>query len=372
MSQNKNWMIYGATGYTGQLIAREAVKRGHKPILAGRSEHKLKPLAEELGLEYTAFGISDMFTAVGGLQEAGNIELVMHCAGPFIHTSSPMLKACLQIGAHYLDLTGEIPVYENTFLFGEKAKERNIVLISGVGFDIVPSDCLNRYVAEQIPNAISLEVVVDVSTSLQGGEVGVSAGTFKSFINMIPGGGYVRRGGKLIPLDFGMESKMFDMPNGQRAAMAIPWGDLSTAYRSTGIPNITTYGCIPPQQIAGIRSSAYLAQNLLKIKPLREWLGQQIDTTLIGPSEQARETNKTYLYARATDQAGNYAEAWLETIEAYKFTAIASIMATERVLDGNYSGAMTPAEAFGSDFVLDIAGTQRFDILPSAEVPHKA
>ncbi len=102
-----NWMIYGASGYTGELIAREAKHRGLKPIFAGRSADKVAALATELDCECRVFGIGNPDEMARWLQGVG---LVLHCAGPFSATSAPMITACLKARAHYLDITGEISV----------------------------------------------------------------------------------------------------------------------------------------------------------------------------------------------------------------------------------------------------------------------
>lgn len=106
---DSNWLIYGANGYTGELIAREAVRQGLKPTLAGRNKAKVEALAQELGLDYKAFGLDNVNAISEQLQ---GFKLVMHCAGPFSATSKPMMEACIKAGAHYLDITGEIAVFE--------------------------------------------------------------------------------------------------------------------------------------------------------------------------------------------------------------------------------------------------------------------
>src|SRR6266849_1625195 len=142
-----NWLIYGANGYTGELIAREAARRGHRPILAGRSADRIVPLARELGCESRAFALDRIGDALDG------IALALHCAGPFIRTSAPMVAACLRSGAHYLDITGEIPVFEAIMKRDADAKARGVTLLPGVGFDVVPTDCLAAMLARRMPDA---------------------------------------------------------------------------------------------------------------------------------------------------------------------------------------------------------------------------
>src|SRR5688500_8830735 len=109
----KPWMIYGAHGYSGQLLAGEAVKRGQRPIHAGRNAQAVAELAKKLGgLEHRAYSLDDPAQVDRGL---AGIGLVVHCAGPFSQTSKPMLDACVRAKVHYLDITGEIDVFEAVF-----------------------------------------------------------------------------------------------------------------------------------------------------------------------------------------------------------------------------------------------------------------
>lgn len=361
-----NWMIYGATGYTGRLLVEEAVIHGHKPIIAGRSGLKLKAIADEYGLQYVVFDLDNSAIISKHLRE-NNIGLVLHVAGPFIHTSRPMVTACLQTGAHYLDITGEISVYEALFALDQKAKDAGIAILPGVGFDIVPSDCLCKYVSAQCPDATQLEVVIS-ALNVNEADLGMSAGTLKSLIEMLPSGGKIRRNGKLQPIEFGRLTRQVVMPHGNFNAIAIPWGDVSTAYRTTGIPNITAYKVSPQSQILALQVGGYPLQWMLKIDPLRRWVNQQIDRFIPGPSEKTRQTGKTYVYARAQADDGFFAEAWLECVEGYRFTALSGILAVERILSGKYAGALTPAGAFGADFVLEIDGSYRYDVLPEVRI----
>lgn len=346
------WMIYGATGYTGQLVAEEAVRHGHAPILAGRNEEKLRALGKRLGLKYMAFGLDD----VKRIAEAiANVDLVYHSAGPFTHTSNAMIRACLATHTHYVDITGEIGVLENTLAYDEAARKIGIALIGGVGFDVIPTDCLARHVAERLPGATQLEIGIMALADL-------SAGTVQSMMETIPHGVLVRRSGKLQSQSFGAGARQVQTPLGERWAMPIPWGDVATAYRSTGIPNISTYMVWPRPMILATRLSSPLLRGFLSIPPLRRAAQSLAGRLLHGPSAAAREANRAYAWARASDAHGGSVEAWIETAEGYQFTALAAIPVVERVLADRPSGAITPSLAWGADFVLEIEGSRRFEL----------
>lgn len=348
------WMIYGAYGYTGQLVTREALRRGHHPILAGRSKRKLVPVAEELGLEWTVVDLDDSDALK---QAVARVELVFNAAGPFIHTSDPMIRACLAGGANYVDITGEIPVFQNTFSYDQLAIQRGVVLISGAGFDVLPTDCMAEYVADQVPDAVELEVAI-------AAPVRASAGTVKTMLELFPQGGWRRRDGQLVPYRWGRGAKQITFPHTERIAMPIPWGDLETAFQTTGIPNITTYLALPKSNVWLIRWTAIPGQRVLGVKAARRVLQKWGEKIFRGPDEETRQTGRSYVWARAANASGCEAQAWLETSEPYQFTAVGGVRCVEKILQDRPQGALTPALAFGADFVLEIKGTQRFDTLP--------
>ncbi|MEQ8676456.1 MAG: saccharopine dehydrogenase NADP-binding domain-containing protein [Aggregatilineales bacterium] len=354
-----NWMIYGAYGYTGILVIEEAIKRGHRPMLAGRSEAKLQPLATRYDLPYRAFALNDSDAIAAELHD---IDILYHAAGPFIYTSDPMIRACLQSKTHYVDITGEIPVFENTFSYDQQAHEAGIALISGVGFDVIPTDCMARYIADKTPNATHLDIAIAAISK-------TSAGTAKSGIELADGGGQVRRDGELQPFPFGQGARKIRFNDRERRVMPIPWGDLATAYRTTGIPNITTYMAFPAALIALSRLTGGMIPYVMSSRTVKNGLLWMVDKVVKGPDENARKSAKSFVWVRATDDAGNINEAWLETLEGYDFTAVAGVRVIEAMLQGIESqtpiiGATTPALAFGADFVLDLPKTQRFDHLP--------
>jgi short subunit dehydrogenase-like uncharacterized protein len=324
-------------------------------MLAGRSEKELVPLAEELGLEWLAVGLDDINALV---QSLAQVDLVFHAAGPFVYTSEPMLRACLAAGTNYVDITGEIPVLENTFAHDPAAVQRGIVLISGAGFDVIPTDCLADYVVSQVPNAVELEIAVAAISR-------ASAGTARTMLELFPQGNWMRRDGRLVPCRWGQGARQLRFTHREHSVVPVPWGDLVTAFQTTGVPNITTYMAFPKSSIHLMRWLSPLGRSALAIKPIRRLFQKWAEKRMHGPDEEQRRTGRAFAWARAADAQGVAAQAWLETPETYQFTAIAGVRCVERVLQERPTGALTPALALGTDFVLEIEGTRRFDALPA-------
>jgi short subunit dehydrogenase-like uncharacterized protein len=354
------WLIYGASGYTGGLLAEEAVRRGHRPVLAGRSAEKLRPLADRLGLEARVLDLGDARALAQGLAD---VDLVLHAAGPFVDTSDPMLRACLSTRTHYLDITGEIAVFRGTYARHAAARAAGIVLMSGVGFDVVPTDCLALHVASHLPDIVSLEIAI-------AGIDAVTPGTAKSMLDGAGAGVVTRRDGVLQPRPFGRGGKRVRFADRERLVLPIPWGDLESAFRSTGVPNIVTYMAFPQPVVAALGlawPALALGAPLLKVmlgqRRVRASLGGLIDRTIPGPSADQRRRGRAQVWVRGTSRDGETRDAWLETADGYTFTARAGVRSVERVLAEQPVGALTPAQAFGADHVLGIEGTRRLDSL---------
>ncbi len=349
---NTIWMIYGATGATGTLIAEEAVRRGHQPLLAGRSTESLAALGKRLGLPWLAVGLDEP----GQLTRAvADVAAVLNAAGPFVATAPPLVQACLDAGTHYLDIAGEIPALQRLYARDEMARTKHVALIGGVGFGVMASNALVKYVADQLPGAITLEVAVKADNQQ------TSQGATKSLLEGLAGGGRVYRDGRLVPFRLGKGLKALRFPDGTFEILPVPSGDLVAAHRATGIANVTAY--IPFR-----RSAAFLlplVQAGLSLRPLRRGLEAAIDKRGTRQrADQAGGRRTSYAWARAMDEHGYQVEAWLALGEGYHFTAASSVQAVEHVLREHPSGALTPAQAFGADFVLAIEGVRRWPAPP--------
>jgi short subunit dehydrogenase-like uncharacterized protein len=336
------FLIYGANGYTGELIAREAVRRGLRPIVGGRSAEKIEPLARELGLEARAFPLTT--------PKLDGVDAVLHCAGPFVHTSAPMVKACLDAGVHYLDITGEISVFEAIMAMNDAAVQRGVTLIPGVGFDVVPTDCLAAMLAARLPGATELELAFFTP------KAELSRGTLKTMIESIGEGGAIRRDGRIVRVPPAYDARTIPFSCGPRMAMTIPWGDVSTAFHTTGIRNIRVYTGASPKSVARMRRIRSFLP-LLGIKPVKRLL-QSFANRRSGPGEAARAMGRTYLWGRVSNGVDEVTMT-MTTPEGYAFTVLSALAAVERLLASpRRPGSFTPAKYFGAEFVTTIEGVE--------------
>ncbi|ANU24511.1 saccharopine dehydrogenase family protein [Planococcus donghaensis] len=346
----KKWMIYGANGYTGELIAREAVKRGFSPILAGRSADKIRPLAEELSLAFQAFPLDGQ--AANSLKD---IDLVLHCAGPFEQTSKPMIQACLQAQTHYLDITGEISVFEYTHSQHMYAVEKDIILCSGVGFDVIPTDCTALKLKEELPDAIELSLGFDSDS-------GVSPGTFKTMIQGLGSSSMHRKNGVLEPVALGSQHRTIDFGRGSRSAMGIPWGDVSTAFYTTGIPNISTWIPMSKSKVQSARLMK-VASPLFASDWVKEKLQKQVEQRVKGPNDEFRANTPAYIWGEARNAEGVVKVVRIQTANVYDLTVYGALDIVQRLLKEKIDGGYyTPAGLFGSSLVEKLPGSGAFEV----------
>jgi short subunit dehydrogenase-like uncharacterized protein len=326
MSRSQSWMLYGASGYTGTLIARHAHERGHRPLLAGRSTAGITALAGQLGLPHRVLNLDDPAALSAALD---GVDLVLNAAGPFLHTAAPLAEACLAAGAHYLDIGNELQVFLALYDLDQRAQRAGVAVIPGTGFGVVATNCLARYLSAAVGGAQHLDVAARAATARPG--PGIAASVREN----LPYGGWTRRAGHLHSQPLGSGMTTITLPDGPCHVMPFPTGDLEAAFRATGAPDITAYSPVPADPAAADPRA---------------------------PTDDYR----SFGWARATGPDGAVAEAVLQTGESYAFTAAASIRAVEETLARSPRGALSPATAFGVDFILTIPGTTRIDTMMSA------
>ena len=338
----QNWMSYGANGYTGALIGREAAARGLRPILAGRDAVAVAVLGNELGLAHRSFPAE-----APTLAEVG---LVLNCAGPFSATAAPMMRACLKARAHYLDITGEIDVFEYAQTLSSAARAAGVVICPGVGFDVIPTDCLARALVEALPDATHLALGFETAAA-------VSPGTAKTSVEGLAHGGKVRRGGKIVTVPLGMQTRQIDFGQGPRTAMALPWGDVSTAYYRTGIGNIGVFLAVPPTLLWGARMGNLLGP-LLGLAPVQAALKKPAGA-ITGPTAAARAAGSCYVWGEARNAAGAIRTARIRTANGYDVTVHGALTVVQTLLAGATTevGVLTPARLCGVGLITGLPGS---------------
>ena len=346
------FLLYGSYGYTGNLIAEHSVREGLRPLLAGRNETRLRAQAERLGLDFRVIALSERSALDAALRDTG---LVVHCAGPFVHTWKPMVEACLRSGAHYIDISGEIEEFEAIAPLDEQARDAGIMLLPGVGYDVVPSDCLAAHVKQRLPSATHLKLFI---RSVSGG---VSRGTARSAIENMQRGGRIRRDGKIISVRPAWNVETRDFGRGPVNLVSIGWGDVSTSYYSTGIPNVEVYMALPSAAINGLKLMRVIGP-LMYNRPVKRFLQWFLRFRPEGPSEAQRTKGFSLMLAEASD--GKTTVRTKQRVpEGYQLTMLTATAIAKRILAEDLKpGFQTPSRAYGADTILDFPGVTREDL----------
>lgn len=351
-----SFLLYGANGYTGELIARYASQYELQPVLAGRREEALTPLAAKLNLPYKVIDLSDTATLLAALKE---VKVVIHAAGPFHHTARQMVDACLLTGTHYLDINGDITVFEMLKHYDTAAKQAGIMIMPGAGFDVVPTDCIALLLKRSLPDAVALKLAF---ATLGGG---LSHGTAMSMAGKLGEGGAVRKEGKIIRQPLGQKGMRVDFSAGSRGGekklfvMSIPWGDIATAHFTTGIPDIETYTGISKGTYR-ILKLQFLFNWLLRTNFMRNFIKNKINKRPAGPNDEQRSKALALVWGQAMNAAGKTVTARLSGPDGYTLTTYSTLLIAQKVLQGNFkAGYQTPAGMYGEDLVLEVPGVER-------------
>lgn len=347
----KNWMIYGANGYSGKLIATEAARTGMRPILAGRGP-RVEQIGRELGLPVRRFDVRDAAATRTALDGVG---LVLNCAGPFAHTAAAMMTACLDARAHYLDITGEIAVFEFARGLHESAREKGVALCPGVGFDVIPTDCLAFALKRALPDADRLELGFDTKS-------GISPGTLKTMIENLAAGGRIRRDGELVAVPNAHLAKQIDFGFGPKWAMSIPWGDVSTAFTSTGIPNICVYLPAPYWASRAIRWTD-LTRGVFAWDWVQRMLKALVDKHVKGPDATQRATLRSAVWGQVRNRAGVTRTGRIDTANGYALTVDGSLAVVGWLRSHDVTGGYyTPSTLVGPELVEQLPGSGKIQI----------
>lgn len=345
-------LIYGATGYTGRLIVERALEVGLRPLLGGRDARKLAALAEPLGLAHRAASLLQPERLLAALDA---VQVVLNVAGPFSQTARPMIDACLRAGVHYLDVTAEVGALESLERRDAEARARGIMVLPATGFDVVASDCLAAHVARRLPRARRLSLGL-------GGLVFATRGSMKTFVEHAGRSVFVRRDHAITPVDPGALTHDFDFGSGPAPGANVSWGDVVTAYHTTGIPNVEVYFESTPALRAMLSASRWFGW-ALRTAPWQAVLKAQTELLPEGPTAEQRASQEAVVVAEVEDEHGNRAVSRLWTPEVYTFSARSACAVAKRALAGEVeAGFQTPARVYGSELALEIEGVWREDL----------
>lgn len=346
-------LIYGAYGFTGSGITRLAGEYGLTPVLAGRNPGKVMALAEETGYAGIGLDLNDNHDNL--VQVLSRFELVIHAAGPYTYTAEPMLDAAVEAGTHYVDLTGENHVIQAQLDRDDEFRAAGIMVMPAVGFDVVPTDCINLYVARRVQSPTRLELLMNSDYRPVEGAM-VSRGTIKSGLEMFSRPLLFREDGVMVAAE--QPRVITRNINGvDRTLVQIPWADLITSWVSSGVPTIEVFqvqqGEIPGW-VLRLNQTAWG-------KSLLAWA---VDTFAPeGPPPEAQAKRQVQLIATASNAAGETASAQMITPEPYLLTFHSTLLVARRILDGNWvPGFQTPAKVYGPDLALEIPGVSRVDL----------
>jgi short subunit dehydrogenase-like uncharacterized protein len=320
-------LIYGATGYTGGLAAERAVQIGLDVTVAGRNAGKVVELAGALGVRSRVFDIDDAEAVRKALQD---VDCVLNVAGPFRYTARQLMDAAIEAGVHYLDTTAEFETFALAESKDAEASRAGVMVMSGTGWDVVPSDSLALHTARRVPDAEKLTIALRVTGGFSRGSLASSAGIEDL-------GTLVRRSGELTRLDAGA-TRSFDFGNGPEDCVPVPMGDLITGLRSTGIGNIEVF----------LGTDAGFPD---------------VDDASAGPTADERSQGRYLAVAEVTGRNGQVARSLINTPTGYTFTQLSSIEIARRVLDGQFTaGFQSPASAYGPELATGIADTTIVDL----------
>jgi short subunit dehydrogenase-like uncharacterized protein len=343
------FLLYGANGYTGKLITKLASTYNLQPILAGRTEANIKPLADELQLPYRIVDLNNAAQLENALSE---VKLVLHAAGPYASTAKQMIEACLNTGVHYIDINGDIAVFEMLKKYDAAAKEKKIMVMPGVGFDVVPTDCIALQLKNKMPDATNLKLAF---ASVGGG---LSHGTAITMASKIGEGGAARENGKIVRTPLGQKGMWVDFSGKKLFVMTIPWGDVSTAYTTTGIPNIETYTGMAPKFYKMLKLQ-WAFNWLLRTEFVRNIIRKKIKAKPAGPSDEQRKNSSSLVWGEVSNVTGKKITAAISCSDGYTLTAHSSLLISKKILEGNFkTGYQTPAGCYGANLIMEVPVTK--------------
>jgi short subunit dehydrogenase-like uncharacterized protein len=339
-------IIFGATGFTGRLLAERLAVQGAAPVLAGRSEAPLRALAERLGVEWRQADALRR-NSVFALLERGDV--LVSTVGPFLKWGEPAVRAAIAARGIYIDSTGEPAFIRRVFEeFGPPAGRAGAALLTAMGYDFVPGSLAAALALEEAgPDGVR----VDVGYYALG--AGMSGGTRRSAVGVALDAGHAYRDGALRPARMAERVRSFTVRGKQREAVSIGGSEhltLPTSYPRLREVNVYLgwFGPLSrPLQAASLAGS--LAMRVPGMSGVLHAAGERVAEVGGGPGPGS---GISWIAAEAFDAAGSRLSAvHLSGVEPYAFTADMLAWAARRAAGEGVegTGALGPVQAFGLD-----------------------
>jgi short subunit dehydrogenase-like uncharacterized protein len=344
------WMIYGANGFSGSLIAREAVRKKLKPILAGRNGTAITDLAKELNLEYRIFALDEPKKLEG-------IKLLLNCAGSFKATAQILAESCITSGVHYLDISGELFTFQTLFELSNSAKEKHIILLPGVGFFITATDCLLSLLKKELPDAELIDLFFVVDSQFR-----FNSGSIKSIFELL-NETYINMGQEKGEAFISHTHKKATINNQEINMISLPLPDLFTGKISTGISNIRIYGYFRSFSLLFDKVPWFLSNSIIFmfrfpiIIAIMAFAYNFINRLPHSIVDINQMNSGVLLHGIAYNNDAMLIQKAIEIGNPYIFTQKSTLLAIQRILEKPYfiySGFQTPSLAFGENFLLEI------------------
>ncbi|MGW0791186.1 saccharopine dehydrogenase family protein [Streptomyces sp. NPDC002911] len=342
MASTPRLLVYGATGYTGKLVAEHARQSGLDVVVAGRNQERVALLGKELGVESRAFTVDDPELLRAALDD---ITVVLNVAGPFRHTARPLMDACIDKGVHYLDTTAEFDIFATARSLHTEAAAAGVMIMSGAGWDVVPSDCVAAHAVARVADPVSLRIALKLLSATPEEAEGLNLFSRGSIVSATEGigdlGVLVRSEGDIVSLPEPRAASFDFGDEGPEECVSVSMGDLITSHLATGVPSIEVY--------------VQVGQPL----PIDLDLSALPD----GPTAEEREVGRSKVLAEVTGRDGGVTRSLIDTPTGYRFTQLSSVEIARRVLAGSFTpGFQSPSSAYGSELALSIGDSRIKDL----------
>ena len=348
-------VLFGATGYTGDLAARAMVKRGMQPLLAARRRDAVEALAAELGgLESAVADISDP-SSIRALLDRG--DTLVTTVGPFVRWGDAALEAAVDAGAHYIDSTGEPPFVRRVFEeAGPRAERSGTVAMTATGYDWVPGNLTGALALSEAEDAVGVRIGYFATGSGMGG---TSGGTRASLLGVLTEPSFQFRDGKLVTERSAKKVHSFDVGGRERQGISLGTSEAFSLPRVyPGLRDVEVYLGWFGRQSKALKGFSLVGSGVTKIPGVRRATGAVVErfvkTSTGGPDEEARRGGGSFFVAEALDDAGDVvATVGTNGVSGYEFTGSVLAWAAEETAAGRAAqagaGARGPVEAFGLD-----------------------